>query len=260
MTTDVTCSRSLKAAKAWLILAILPVALALAAVSAGADVLVDNVGSGTAFDDIQGPMANGYWQGETRGAVSFTVPTPSDYYLSSISVVAKYIEGTNTLFELALYDNNPNDTRSPIPGSEIVSQSTIVNTNGDFATYTADFGTSALLTSGATYWAVVQTSGSDSDLHLGVLKGLTGSSLLPSARRAMYGNMLKHGDTGTVAPYWMHMFNDSIRVTGSPVPEPTSLAALSGGILSLIGFATRRRGKQVGVLLRRNAAPSQQLR
>lgn len=217
------------------------IGLLFTATSAGAAVMVDNFGSDTAINEIQGPQAIGHWQGEARGAISFTVPTTTNYYLDSISVIAKYMGGTTTSFQLALYDNNPNDTRSPIPGSQIASQTLVAETSGNFSTYTADFNTSTVLTAGTTYWAVVQSTDPGSDLYLGVMKGVTGANLLPSTQRAMYGNMLLYGDTTVKDHYWMHMYNPSIKVEGSAVPEPSSLLALFAGIAPLVGIAKNRK-------------------
>lgn len=217
------------------------------ATGAGADVLLDNFGalSGTTYDDIQGYASQGKWQHEASGGVSFT-PTGSDYALNTISVIAKYFSGTSTSFELSLYSNDTNDTRSPIPGTRIASRTITLNaSSANYSVYTADFGSDILLARDTVYWAVVEASSPTSDVYFGVLKGVLPA--LPSARRAMFSNMQLRlnadGTTNTTVkdPYWMHMYNDSLQVTATAVPEPSGLLALVGGITSLVGFAGLQR-------------------
>jgi hypothetical protein len=234
------------------VLATIGVVLVCVVAPMQADVLLDNYGpAGTLFDDMQGYNSVGKWQHEASGGVSFN-PTGSDYRLNTISVLATYFSGVSTGFELSIWDNNPNDTRSPIPGTRLASRSLTIDTGSTaYNEYVADFGSSIVLTKDSTYWAVVEATDPASDVYFGVLKGLVGDLLLPSARRAMYGNMLRRLNTdGTINttvkdPYWMHMYNDSIKVTGTPVvPEPSGMVALCSGCAALLSFVRLRRRSQ----------------
>ena len=229
--------------------------LLVVAVAAKADVLIDNFGSlsGTQYDDIQGYASVGKWQNAASGGISFA-PTGSSYYLNTISVLAKYFSGSSTAFELSLYTSVPtmkmNGDIVPLPGTRIASRTVNIDSSSTiYTTYTADFGSDILLSQGTSYWAIIEATSPTSDIHFGVLKGPMSSSpsFLPSARRAMYGNMLKRlNDDGTVntntaAPYWMNMYNTSLNVTGTAcVPEPSGLVAISMGVVPLIGFIKRR--------------------
>ena len=232
-----------------LILTGIIVMLATVPTAARADVLLDNFGlmSGVTYDDIQGYASAGKWQNEASGGISF-VPTGTNYILNEISVIAKYFSGVSTTFELSLYSNNMADSRSPIPGTRIASRTlTIDPTSAVYNVYTADFGSDILLVKDTVYWAVVEATDPTSDIYFGVLKGVLPA--MASERRAMYGNMERRLNTDgslntTVkAPYWMHMYNDSLKATGTAVPEPSGLLALVGGLAPLVGLATLRRRK-----------------
>lgn len=213
-----------------------------AATGASADILVNNLGADPAkYNTVYGPNARGLNR-ETGGAISFS-PT-SNCYLNSISVIANYVSGNAASFDLALFSDN-----AGLPSSLIAGASRTITPDGlgVFKTYSADFGSSILLTAGTTYWAVAWTTGASNDIVLNLQKGpfdANNSTILPSERIAMYGNMGGTNPDGSpLLPYWMHMWNPGIQVTGSPVPEPSGLLALLGGIAPLVGFVgLRHRG------------------
>ena len=214
----------------------LAVAVLLAvAVSVCADMLVSNLDPANAgHQTVYGPNANGLY-GETGGGVSIIVPSTSNYYLNTISAICMYVSGNSTTFELALYDD-----LAGLPGSKVASRSLVAATTSSYAAYTADFGSHVQLTAGNTYWAAILAPGADNDLKLYIKKGTT----LDGSRRAMYGNMGETLPDGSPKPpYWMHMSTPGFEVDGSPVPEPSGLLALSGGVAALIGLARRRQGR-----------------
>lgn len=225
----------LKQGMAPAIIAIVIVMLALTALSAGADVLANNLDPGNATSyKIYGPSANGL-NGQQAGAAAFTVPISSDFDMISITAIVKYVSGSATTFELALYGNNAS---SNLPLSQIASQTLTIDTASDFTAYTADFGNTVRLTAGATYWAAVQAPTPGSDIYLSLKKGTT----LSDNARAMLANMGgKLPDGSPAPPYWMHMWTPGLEVQGSPVPEPSALLALSSGVASMLGLVWRRR-------------------
>jgi uncharacterized membrane protein len=215
-------------------IAIAGVLLALAAVSAGADVLANNLDPANASSyKVYGPSANGL-NGQQAGAAAFTVSTSSDFALNSITAIVKYMSGSARTFELALYST---DSSSNLPYSQIASRTLTIDTASDFTAYTADFGNAIRLTAGTTYWAAIQAPTPGSDMYLSLKKGTT----LSDNARAMYGNMgAKLPDGTAVPPYWMHMWTPGFEIQGTPLPEPSALLALSVGT-SILAFTRRRR-------------------
>lgn len=207
--------------------------LAVATAPAGADVLLNNLDpANTGLHTVKGPGGTAGIYGETRGGVSFSIAPGTDYYLNLVTIGAKYVSGSATSFQLALYG----DDGSGLPGSQITSRTLVVDSSGVFKPYTADFG-SLVLSAGTTYWAIVQAP-SSSDIQLAVQRGTS----LDSSRRAMFGNMGETYPNGDPKePYWMHMWTAGFEITGSPVPEPSGLVAIIGGLGCLSVLKRRRR-------------------
>ena len=213
-----------KTFRVMIILVSLAVVVRLAATSAGADVLFGNLDpANPGIHTVKGANGAGGYAAETRGGVGFT--PGADFYLNTMTVGVKWLSGTSTSFVLALYGN-----ASGLPGAQLASRTIVANSGTAFTSYTADFGGSTLLSAGNTYWAIIQTPAL-SDSQFAIQKGFNN---FPDEMKAMYGNM------GAGEPYWMHMWTAGFEIVGTAVPEPSSLAALVGGV-GLLGFGIRRR-------------------
>lgn len=185
---------------------------------------------------VSGPLGDGdYGLGEAREAVNFTVPVGAkDYYLNEVSVLAEYVSGNANDLQLALYASDglsKKGVANGLPGTQLASLTLTLDTAyTDFKEYTANFENSIVLSAGKTYWATVESTDPKSDLLVAVQHGTT----LGSKRYSMYSNM------GAGTPSWMYMDQAGLKVTGSPVPEPSSFLIIFTGLAACVLIVRRK--------------------